>query len=71
MVLLIRRTISIAIRVFDDPESGSMWKHSVKDIAGEILCISQFTLLANTRQGNKPDFHRAMVRARSIRARFG
>ena len=40
-----------------------MWKHSVRDVAGEVLCVSQFTLLANTRKGSKPDFHRAMVRA--------
>jgi len=46
--------------VFDDAASGSMWKRNVKDIDGEILCVSQFTLLANTHRGNKPDFHRAM-----------
>lgn len=39
-----------------------MWKTSVKDVAGEVLCVSQFTLLANTSKGAKPDFHRAMVR---------
>ncbi|KAG6888537.1 hypothetical protein C0992_008280 [Termitomyces sp. T32_za158] len=36
-----------------------MWKASVKEIDGEILCVSQFTLLANIKKG-KPDFHRAM-----------
>ncbi|TFK46641.1 D-tyrosyl-tRNA deacylase [Heliocybe sulcata] len=50
----------VSLRVFDDEASGAMWKKSVKDIDGEILCVSQFTLLANTAKGNKPDFHRAM-----------
>ena len=38
-----------------------MWKANVKDIDGEILSVSQFTLLANT-DNKKPDFRRAMVR---------
>lgn len=51
---------SLTLRVFDDA-NGNMWKSSVKDIAGEVLCVSQFTLFANTSKGNKPDFHKAMV----------
>jgi D-tyrosyl-tRNA(Tyr) deacylase len=39
-----------------------MWKTSVQDIVGDILCVSQFTLVANTTK-NKPDFHRAMARS--------
>ena len=53
---------SLSLRVFSDPANEeTMWKASVKDIDGEILCVSQFTLMANTTKGNKPDFHRAMV----------
>ena len=29
------------------------------DIEGEVLCVSQFTLLASTKKGSKPDFHGA------------
>ncbi|KAI9613242.1 hypothetical protein KEM48_003876 [Puccinia striiformis f. sp. tritici PST-130] len=36
------------------------WKQSIRDINGEILIVSQFTLLAKTKKGNKPDFHKAM-----------
>jgi len=49
----------LSLRAFSDP-SGDMWKANVKDIQGEILCVSQFTLMANTSKGKKPDFHRAM-----------
>jgi len=38
---------------------GANWKKSVQDIEGEVLCVSQFTLLASTKKGNKPDFHGA------------
>ncbi|MCJ1388942.1 D-tyrosyl-tRNA(Tyr) deacylase [Xylographa bjoerkii] len=40
-------------------DAGGMWKQSVLDIQGEVLCVSQFTLAASTRKGNKPDFHGA------------
>ncbi|RMD42428.1 hypothetical protein DV735_g2709, partial [Chaetothyriales sp. CBS 134920] len=40
-------------------ENGAMWKKSVQDIEGEVLCVSQFTLYASTKKGNKPDFHGA------------
>ncbi|KAF3058012.1 D-tyrosyl-tRNA(Tyr) deacylase [Daldinia childiae] len=39
---------------------AAKWKKSVMDISGEVLCVSQFTLLASTKKGNKPDFHGAM-----------
>ncbi|MCJ1247633.1 D-tyrosyl-tRNA(Tyr) deacylase [Trapelia coarctata] len=40
-------------------DAGSTWKKSVLDIKGEVLCVSQFTLLASTKKSNKPDFHGA------------
>ncbi|KAG8701626.1 D-tyrosyl-tRNA(Tyr) deacylase [Ceratobasidium sp. 395] len=51
----------LSLKIFDDPNTGSMWKQSVKDVGGEILCVSQFTLMAKTVKGVKPDFHKASV----------
>lgn len=52
---------SLSLKVFDDPnDSQKKWKASVKDIEGDVLCVSQFTLMASTAK-NKPDFHRAMA----------
>ncbi|KAL2071685.1 hypothetical protein VTL71DRAFT_12920 [Oculimacula yallundae] len=49
----------LKMRLWDD-ESGGRWKHNVQDISGEVLCVSQFTLLASTKKGSKPDFHGAL-----------
>ncbi|TBU35588.1 D-tyrosyl-tRNA deacylase [Dichomitus squalens] len=50
----------LSLKVFSDDASGAMWKKNVKDIDGEVLCVSQFTLFASAAKG-KPDFHRAMA----------
>ena len=45
----------INLRIFEENN-----KFSIRDIAGEILLVSQFTLCANTKKGNRPSFKDAM-----------
>ncbi len=46
-----------ALRIFDD-ENGVMNK-SILEVDGEILCVSQFTLFAMTKKGNRPSYFKA------------
>ncbi|ODH45781.1 D-tyrosyl-tRNA(Tyr) deacylase [Paracoccidioides brasiliensis] len=48
----------LKLKIWPD-DAGGTWKKSVQDIKGEVLCVSQFTLHAQIKRGNKPDFHRA------------
>ncbi len=48
----------VNLRIFDD-EYGVMNK-SILDVNGQILSISQFTLYANTKKGNRPSYIDAM-----------
>ena len=47
----------VGLRIFDD--EASVMNRSVADISGDVLVVSQFTLMASTKKGNRPSYIRA------------
>ena len=52
---LVKKTTQL--RIFDD-EDGVM-NRSILDVGGDIIAVSQFTLMAETKKGNRPSYIRA------------
>jgi D-tyrosyl-tRNA(Tyr) deacylase len=48
------------LRLFDDEEdAGTAWTRAVNDFGGQVLVVSQFTLLADCEKGRRPSFSAA------------
>ena len=54
----------VSLRIFDDADG--VMNRSLPDVSGELLVVSQFTLMASYRKGNRPSYIRAAKHATAI-----
>lgn len=55
----VQRLVSAVLKIRIFPDAEGKMQYSIGETAGEILVVSQFTLLANFAKGNRPSFHDA------------
>ena len=55
----VQRLVSMVMKIRIFPDAEGKMQYSIGEIGGEILVVSQFTLLANFAKGNRPSFHDA------------
>lgn len=49
----------VRLRIFDDEKA--VMNRSVQEIRGDVLVVSQFTLFASTKKGNRPSYSRSAI----------
>lgn len=59
---LVKKTA--ALRIFND--DGGVMNRSVMDVGGEVIVVSQFTLMASTKKGNRPSYIEAAGHEKAI-----
>ncbi len=55
----VQRLVSAVLKIRIFPDAEGKMQYSIGETGGEILVVSQFTLLANFAKGNRPSFHDA------------
>jgi len=55
----VQRLVSMIMKIRIFPDTEGKMQHSISEVGGEILVVSQFTLLASFAKGNRPSFHDA------------
>ncbi len=55
---------SVGLRIFDDAQG--VMNLDIRQVHGEILAVSQFTLMASTKRGNRPSYNRAAGEATAL-----